>query len=65
MGPDAEGELTNHVKMAKTKIEEKQLSEGPKSPKKKKSVDILFHLLKRTITNKSSEGKFQKKYKPQ
>ena len=33
VGRDAEGEITNHVIMAKTKTEEKQLNESTKSPK--------------------------------
>ena len=38
VGRDADGEITNHIIMAKTKAEEKQANEGPKSPKKKNSV---------------------------
>ena len=45
VGRDADGEITNHMIMAKTKAEEKQANEGPKSPKKKNSVSyILFPL---------------------
>ena len=35
VGRDAEGEITNHFIMAKTKNEEKQSGESTKSPKKK------------------------------
>ena len=38
VGRDADGEITNHIIIAKTKAEEKQANEGPKSPKKKSSV---------------------------
>ena len=34
VGRDADGEITNHIVMARTKTDEKQQSEGPKSPKK-------------------------------
>ena len=35
VGHVADGEIPNHMFMAKTKAEEKQLNEGQKSPKKK------------------------------
>ena len=38
VGRDADGEITSHIFMAKTKAEEKQANECPKSPKKKSSV---------------------------
>ena len=38
VGRDADGEITNHIVMARTKAEEKQIAEGVKSPKKKNSV---------------------------
>ena len=44
VGPDAEGEITNHIIMAKTRNEEKQTGENIKSPKKKIRLDIPFHL---------------------
>ena len=47
VGRDADGEITNHIVMARTKGEEKQTAEGTKSPKKK--------------NKKSLEGKFQNK----
>ena len=37
VGRDGEGEITNHIIMARHKTEEKRLAEGPKSPKKKNS----------------------------
>ena len=36
VGRDADREITNYMVMARTKIEEKQANEGPKSPKIKK-----------------------------
>ena len=50
VGRDAEGEITNHIVMAKTKTEKKQSGENTKSPKKKIRLDTLFHSLKKTIT---------------
>ena len=35
VGGDGDGEITNHIIMAWNKTEEKNLAEGPKSPKKK------------------------------
>ena len=35
VGRDADGEITNHIIMARNKTEERQLNEGPKSPKTK------------------------------
>ena len=35
VGRDADGEITNHIIMARNKTEERQLNEGPKSPKEK------------------------------
>ena len=37
VGRDGEGEITNHIIMARNKTEEKKLAEGPKSPKKNQS----------------------------
>ena len=38
VGRDADGDITNHIIMAKTNTEEKHLADGPKLPKKKNSV---------------------------
>ena len=46
VGRDAEGEITNHIIMAKTKNEEKQTGEKIKSTKKNIRLDILFHFRK-------------------
>ena len=58
---DGEGEITNHIIMARNKTEEKNLAEGPKSPKKKNSVSYLFEFREKNHNKKSLEGKFQKK----
>ena len=47
--------------MAKTKAEEKQANEGPKSPKKKSSVRYPFQFVEKNHNKKSLEGRFQKK----
>ena len=39
VGRDAEGVITNHMVMAKTKAEEKQHTENQKSPMKKNSTE--------------------------
>ena len=39
VGRDADGDITNHIVMARTKTEEKHLADGPKSPKKKNSTE--------------------------
>ena len=60
VGRDADGEITNHIIMAKTKAEEKQANEGPKSPKKKKSVSYPFKFVEKNHNKKLLEGRFQK-----
>ena len=62
---DADGEIKNHIIMAKTKAEEKQANEGPKSPKKKNSVSYPFKFVEKNHNKKSLEGDFKRKYKPQ
>ena len=43
VGRDGEGEITNHIIMARNKTEERNLEkDGPKSPKKKNSVGYPF-----------------------
>ena len=59
VGRDADGDITNHNIMAKTKTEEKHLNEGPKSPKKKNSVRYSFYFVEKNYIKKSLEGKFQ------
>ena len=61
VGRDAEGEITNHMVMAKTKTEEKQLTEDQKSPEKKNSVRYPFKFVEKNYNKKSLEGRFQTK----
>ena len=65
MGRDADGEITNHMVMAKTKAEEKQLTENQKSPKKKNSVRYPFKFVEKNCNKKSWKGDSKIKYKPQ
>ena len=50
VGRDAEGEITNHIIMAKTENEEKQPGENTKSTKKKNSVRYPFSFVEKIIT---------------
>ena len=61
VGLDAEDEITNHIIMAKTKNEEKQMEENMKSPKKKNSVRYPFSFVEKKSNKKSLEGRFQNK----
>ena len=61
LGRDAEGEIANHIVMAKTKTEEKQSGENAKSPKKKNSVRYPFSLVEKNHNKKSLDGRFQNK----
>ena len=62
VGRDAEGEITNHMVMAETKAEEKQLTENRKSPKKKNSVRYAFKFVEKNYNKKSLlQGRFQYK----
>ena len=60
VGRDGDGEITNHIIMARNKTEEKNLAEGPKSLKKKNSVSYPFIFRDKNHNKKSLEGKFQK-----
>ena len=48
VGRDADGEITNHMVMARTKTEERQLAAETKSPKKRNSVRYPFKFLEKT-----------------
>ena len=61
VGCDAEGEITNHIIVVKTKTEAKRVSEEPKSPKKKNLVTYPFHFVEKNYNKKSLEGRFQNK----
>ena len=65
VGRDAEGEITNHVVMAKTKTEETQSGENAKSPKMKNSVRYPFSFVEKSHNKEFLEGDFKIKYKPQ
>ena len=53
VGRDANGDITNHIVMARTKTEEKHLPERPKSPKKKNSTERKSR--KEPVTNATGE----------
>ena len=57
MGRDADGEIRNHE--VRTKTEERQANEGPKSPKKKISVCDPFEFVEKNHNKKSLEGRIQ------
>ena len=61
VGRHGEGEITNHIVMARNKTEEKNLAEGPKSPKKNNSVSYPFKFREKNHNKKFLERKFQKK----
>ena len=61
VGRDADGKITNHIIMAKTKTEERHQNEAQKSPKKKNSVRYPFYFVEKNYNKKSLEGKFQNK----
>ena len=57
---DAEGEITNHIIMAKTKNEEKQMSKN-KITEGKNSVRYPFSFVAKNYNKMSLENKFQNK----
>ena len=59
VGLDADGEITNDMVMARTKMEEKQLNEGPKFPKKKASIRYPFNFLEKNLNKNSLVEEFQ------
>ena len=61
VGQDAEGEITNHMVMARTKTEERQLASEAKSPKKKIPVRYPFNFVEKRHNRKPLEGMFQSK----
>ena len=61
VGRDADGEITNHMVMARTKTEERQLAAETKSPKKRSSVRYPFKFFEKRHNRKSLEGRFQSK----
>ena len=67
VGRDTEGEITNHMVMAKTNAEEKQLTENQKKnlQRRKIRLDIHSNLLKKNTTKNHWKGDYKIKYKPQ
>ena len=63
VGRDSDGEITNHMVMARNKTEERQTNEGPKSLKKKNSVSYPFKFVEKNHNKKSLAGRFQNKIK--
>ena len=61
VGRDTDGKITNHMVMARTKTEERQLASDSKSPKKRSSVRYPFKFLEKRHNRKSLEGRFQSK----
>ena len=61
VGRDDDGEITNHMLMARTKTEEQQLASDSKSPKKRNPVRYPFKLVEKRHNRKSLEGRFQSK----
>ena len=61
MGRDADGEITNHMVMARNKTEDRQANEGSKSPKKKNLVSYPFKFVEKNHNKKLLEGRFQNK----
>ena len=64
VGRDAEGEITNHMVMARTKSEEKQLTGSQKSPKKKNLVRYPFKFVEKNYNKNHWKGNSRIKYKP-
>ena len=61
---NGEGEVSNRIIMARTKTEEKAITE--KSPKKKNSVGSYpFQFFEKTILKNHQNEDFRKTYKPQ
>ena len=61
VGREADGEITNHMVMARTKTEERQLASESKSLKKRSSVRYPFKFLEKRHNRKFLEGRFQSK----
>ena len=61
MGRDADGDITNHIIMAKIKTEEKPPADGPSSTKKKNLVRYPFFFVGKNCNRKSLEEKFENK----
>ena len=64
IGGDADGEIKNHIVMARTKAEEKQTAEGTKSPKKKNSVSYPFQFVEKNHQKNHLKENSKTKSKP-
>ena len=66
VGRDADGEITNHMVMARTKTAERQLAAETKSPRKKEArLDIHLNSLEKDTTENLYKEDFNQKYKTQ
>ena len=65
VGRDADGGILNHLVMARTKTQERQLHEGQKSPKRKNSVRNPFYFVEKTTTKNHLKEDFKRKFKTQ
>ena len=61
VGRDADGEITYHMVMARTKTEERQLASESKSPKKRNSVRYPYKFVEKRHNRRSLEGRIQSK----
>ena len=61
VGRDADGEITNHMVMARTKTEERQLASDSKSPKKRNPIRYPFKFVEKRHNRKSLAGRFLSK----
>ena len=64
VGRDADGDITNHMFMARTKPEGKHLAEGPKSSKMKNLVRYPFYFVEKNHSKIIVGRKISKKYEP-
>ena len=61
MGRVANGEITNHMIMARTKTQGKQTNDGPKARKRQIRLDTFSKFIAKNHNKKSLEGIFQTK----
>ena len=62
VGCEADGEITNQMVRARTKTEEKQANESPKSQKKNNSVSYPFKFVEKN--HRKNNGRKISKYNP-
>ena len=61
VGRDADGEIINHMVMAGTKTEKRQLASDSNSPKKRNPIRYPFNFVEKRQNRKSLEGRLQSK----